>query len=450
MILFEREMAVEGPPNQTSLLTYLAEVAASHLGPDELAIRLAVTESSPVGLRCELGVANVEDDACAWRLADSFAFRARQHERTGSFNVALVVPTGVGAEIGGHAGDATPVATLVGSVCDRLITHPNVVNASDINEMPPNTLYVEGSILSRLLMGTVGLEPVRSNRILLVIDNNENSMMVDGAVNAVSAARSSYGLRSAGVVTMDPPLIMRSRYSDSGRAVGEVENLAPVLEVLERKRGEYDAVAISSVIKVPTGFHKQYFDAAGEMVNPWGGVEAMLTHAVSSALNVPSAHSPMLEGPHIANLDSGVVEPRLAAESLSYTYLQCILKGLQRSPRIVTDPETMNRPGIMTAADVSCLVIPDHCLGLPTLAALEQGIPVIAVRENKNLMKNDLSQLPWSPGQFHRVENYWEAIGVLAALRAGIDPATVRRPLLATALEQVGRKAATKVTAEDQ
>jgi hypothetical protein len=36
----------------------------------------------------------------------------------------------------------------------------------------------------------------------------------------------------------------------------------------------------------------------------------------------------------------------------------------------------MNRPGVFTAADVSCLVIPDGCLGLPTLAALEQGIPV--------------------------------------------------------------------------
>ena len=165
------------------------------------------------------------------------------------------------------------------------------------------------------------------------------------------------------------------------------------------------------------------------MVNPWGGVEAMLTHALSARYAVPTAHSPMLETQEIANTDPGIVEPRMAAEAVSLALLQCILKGLQRSPAIVTEPAAMERPGVITAEDVSCLVIPDGCIGLPTLAALEQGIPVIAVRENRNLMRNDLTALPWAAGQLHIVENYWEAAGVMAALRAGIDPAAVRRPL---------------------
>ena len=91
---------------------------------------------------------------------------------------------------------------------------------------------------------------------------------------------------------------------------------------------------------------------------------------------------------------------------------------------------------MFTASDVSCLVIPDGCLGLPTLAALEQGIPVIAVRENRNKMKNDLSSLPWASGQFHQLENYWEAAGVIAAMRAGIDPVSVRRPLARTTVSK--------------
>ena len=82
----------------------------------------------------------------------------------------FLVPTGINATIGGHAGDAGPVARLFASVCDTLILHPNVVNASDINEMPENSLYVEGSVICRLLMGTVGLLRVRSNRVLVVID----------------------------------------------------------------------------------------------------------------------------------------------------------------------------------------------------------------------------------------------------------------------------------------
>lgn len=89
--------------------------------------------------------------------------------------------------------------------------------------------------------------------------------------------------------------------------------------------------------------------------------------------------------------------------------------------------------------DVSCIVIPVGCLAVPTLAALQQGIPVIAVRENKNLMQNDLSLLPWSEGQYFEVDNYLEAAGLICAMRAGIDPATVRRPLASTIVERVTR-----------
>ena len=102
----------------------------------------------------------------------------------------------------------------------------------------------------------------------------------------------------------------------------------------------------------------------------------------------------------------------------------------------------MEHHEVLTARDIACLVIPDGCVGLPTLAALEQGIPVIAVRENKNLMDNDLTSLPWSPGQLHIVENYWEAAGVMAAVKAGIDPWVVRRPLSPIAVEMSKESAA--------
>jgi len=144
----------------------------------------------------------------------------------------------------------------------------------------------------------------------------------------------------------------------------------------------------------------------------------------------------MLESQAVLDIETGVVDPRMAAEVISVSFLQCVLKGLQRSPKIITDMETMREPGVLTARDVSCLVIPDHCLGLPTFAALEQGIPVIAVKENVNLMKNDLEGLPWAENQLHIVENYWEAAGVLSALRTGMDPAAVRRPLRSVSMQQ--------------
>ena len=351
----------------------------------------------------------------------------------------LIVPTGIGAEIGGHSGDAGPVAWLLATACDHLITHPNVVNASDINEIPDNGLYVEGSVLCRLLMGTVGLQKVRSNRVLVVIDAHPEPAFVNAAVNAVNGARASYGLRCPAVVKLDPPVELRAGYTSSGRAAGSVEGLDRLWDVMDQYRGRYDAMAISSVVQVPAEFHMGYFTSGGEMVNPWGGVEAMLTHAVSSLYDIPSAHSPMMESHEIAELDPGVVDPRMAAEVVSLTFLQSVLKGLHRAPRIVTDREAMGHHGVITAADISCVVIPDGCLGLPTMAALEQGVPVIAVRENRNLMRNDLTALPWAPDQLYIVENYWEAVGVMAALRAGIAPESTRRPLADANVDLVER-----------
>jgi hypothetical protein len=240
------------------------------------------------------------------------------------------------------------------------------------------------------------------------------------------------GMDCPKVIELDPPIKMRARYSTSGSAVGRVEGVEYLCEVLEKYRDEYDAVGLASVIDVPSEFHTSYFKSKGEMVNPWGGVEAMLTHAITKIFGIPAAHSPMFESMEIANLEVGVVDPRMSAEAISACFLHCILKGLHKSPRIIADKKAFGRDGIISAADVSCLVIPDGCVGLPTLAAMEQGIPVIAVKENKNRMKNRLEELPFKDGKLFVVENYLEAVGVMTSLKAGVAVSSVRRPLAYT------------------
>ncbi len=429
VMLSEIGLDLPPPPDSSNLLEWLSQKTREKLPGGVSPVRLVVTSSDATGYRCEVTTFDDGNDSSRLPNNSILEFRHRQVENTGSFNAILLVPTGIGAEIGGHAGDATPVAQLLASVCDTLVTHPNVVNAWDINEIPGNGLYVEGSVICRLLMGTAGLQPVRSNRVLVLMNSHTDRLFHTMTVNSVNAARASYGLICPLVIELTPPLVMISEYTSSSRAAGRVEDLEHVLELLDRHRGEYDAVAISSVITVPTSYHGDYFNSGGSMVNPWGGVESMLTHTISSIYDVPSAHSPMMESQEVLDADTGIVDPRMAAEAISTTFLQSILKGLQKSPRIVTDREALRNPGVFTASAVSCLVIPDGCLGLPTLAALEQGIPVIAVRENRNLMRNNLTQLPWQQGQLHIVDNYWEAAGVMSALKAGIAPNSVRRPI---------------------
>ena len=435
MKLIERPIRIRSAPGHRDLIAHIHKALEFRLADGVVPVRFAATHMDETQYQCEIGTLEELDFDSPEPLQSIFRFVPRKVERTDAFNAVFLVPTGIGAEVGGHAGDSTPAARVLAMGCDRLVTHPNVVNASDINEMPENALYVEGSVITRLMMGSAGLQRVRANRVLAIIDAHKDEQFVNAAVNSVSAARATYGLDCPTVVKLDPPLHMTSNYMQSGRAAGKIEGLERVCAVLDEHDGTFDAVAIASVIDVPQAYHEQYFRSGGEMVNPWGGVEAMLTHALSLLYEVPTAHSPMLENREVADLDPGLVEPRLAAEASSLTFLQCMLKGLHRSPRIVTDPEAMHEGGVLTAADVSCLVIPDKCVGLPTLAALEQGISVIAVRENHNLMENDLRALPWAPGQLQVVENYWEAVGVMMALKAGVTPGSLRRPLAATSVE---------------
>ena len=425
--VFEVDFESPAVAGHRQLLSSLGRAALEHLDASLFPIRLAVTSLSERGYRCELGVvAWLSEDRR--RVAQSiFDFRPRGAEDTSSFTTVFVVPTGIGSSIGGHAGDATPAAQLLASVSDTLVTHPNVVNASDVNELPANALYVEGSVLAQLLMGTVGLAPVRANRVLAIADAHPDSLFSDQLLNAVNAARASFALACPRVVLLDPPLPVESVYAASGRATGRVRQLERLFAVLDVHRSEYDAVALSTQIRVDPRTRLDYYGSRGEVLNPWGGAEAILTHAVSALYGVPAAHSPMLESRDIAGLELGVVDPRMAAEVISITFFVSVLKGLQRSHRIVAARGPAR--GLLTVEQVSCLVVPDGAVGLPTLAALEQGIPVIAVRENENLLDNDLPALPWVHGQLHVVDNYWEAAGVVACLRAGIDPGAVRRPL---------------------
>jgi hypothetical protein len=433
--LAEQHISIPAIPSHQNILEHISKVVQSNLKSGEVPVRFVITEMNEVHYQCEFAALSGVDKNTENNIASIFNFIPRKIERTSSFNAVFLVPTGIGAEIGGHAGDATPVARVLAEACDCLITHPNVVNASDINEMSENALYVEGSAITRLLMGTAALQPVRSNRVLVIIDDHEIKMFANDTINAVSAARATYGFDCPKLVKITPPLQMTVEFMKSGRAVGKINGFDRIRSVLDENKGIYDAVAIASVVEVDDEYHEKYFHSDGEMVNPWGGVEAMLTHAVSMLYEIPAAHSPMLESLKVADFDLGLVDPRLAAEAVSLTFVQCMLKGLHRSPRIITDANAMTETGLLTSADISCLIIPDKSVGLPTLAALEQGIPVIAVQENKNLMHNDLEMLPWASGQLHIVENYWEAIGVMTALKSGISPASMRRPLSATKVE---------------
>ena len=124
MIVRESQLFVPALPADGRLLEHFASAVEKHLGPGEVPIRFAVTQTTADGYQCEL--ATIEGFEGPWPrpIESIFSFSKRKLERTDAFTAVLLVPTGIGAEIGGHAGDAGPIAKLMAAVCDTVITHP--------------------------------------------------------------------------------------------------------------------------------------------------------------------------------------------------------------------------------------------------------------------------------------------------------------------------------------
>lgn len=326
---------------------------------------------------------------------------------------ALIVPTGIGAKIGGHAGDATPVAKLLAACCDWLIVHPNVVNASDINEMPENALYVDGFTLDELIAGREGLKRCRrQNRILVVVNAPLHAL----TLNAVNAARHTMGA-DISILPLVTPLTMTAWFLTDGTATGTVTG---VDELVEATRDfKFDALAIHTRIDCPIEIEERYFRDGG--VNPWGGVEAMASRLISEKLRVPVAHAPLdtEDKPELRFLDRQSVHPRIAAEAVSSCYFHCVLKGLHDCP-IPVQPCLAD----WTVDNLDFLVVPDGAPPYDVQVAVQRGTKVIRVVDNKTVIDEHMPSLDRTRGIV--VKNYLEAAGIVACMRAGVLPESVK------------------------
>lgn len=326
-------------------------------------------------------------------------------------NGVVIIPTGIGAEIGGHAGDANPMIKLIAGCCDRLVTNPNAVNASDINEMPDNVLYVEGSLIDRFLSGEFQLKEVRQNKILVVC----NSPVLSETVNAVNAGRTTIGI-DADILILNTPLELIATIGIDGIATGDVKGVDELCAQVINHR--FDALAIHTPITVDRYVVLNYFKNGG--VNPWGGVEAKASRMIADKLNKPVAHAP-IENMTVDDEElyfihqNKTVDPRIASEVISNCYLHCVLKGLNKAPRL-------SRGHGLGVNEIDFMISPDGCIGEPHRLCVKQGIPVIVVEENKTIYKNTCSD-------FIYVKNYWEAVGVIMSMKVGIDKMSVRRPI---------------------
>ncbi len=323
----------------------------------------------------------------------------------------MIVPTGIGAEIGGHSGDATGAAHLLAECCDQLILHPNVVNASDLTEQPSNSLYVEGSMLDTFLNGDIRLLPVRQNHILVVCNEAGRE-----TINAVNAMRSILGI-STEVVQLKTPLVMTG-HIDVKRmcATGTITGVEELINQVDEY--DYGALAIHTPIDIEIAVAEAYTNHGG--INPWGGVEAMLSKEVYWRTGKPNAHAPVETR---AGYDYGVIDPRLAPEMICASHLGCILRGLHKAPQSTNSTEY----GSLGYENVDVLVSP-LCWGTPHKICREKKIPMVFVEENETQCSSEF-HANYISSDGYVVRNYVEAAGLLTLMRMGRSVESVTRPL---------------------
>lgn len=340
--------------------------------------------------------------------------------------VVLIIPTGIGASIGGYAGDALPVARAIAQISDRLITHPNVLNGAQLYWNLTNTFYVEGYGLDKFAASEWGLQPVHQNRVGLILDQGIEPELRLRHLQAADATRATLGLNLTDYVVTDAPVQVELRNALSGPSWGTIGNPGSLLRAAEKLIAQGGAEAIAVVARFPDDPDslalQNYRHGSG--VDPLAGAEAVISHLIVGTFHIPAAHAPALMplplDPHLS--------PRAAAEELGYTFLPCVLVGLSRAPQfIIGKSNSRSISETIWAEQVDTLIVPANACGGSAILSLSRlNVQIIAVEENQTQMRVP----PESLGiKAIRVNSYLEALGVLVAHRAGVTADSLRPSL---------------------
>lgn len=330
----------------------------------------------------------------------------------GVLNGVFIIPTGLGCALGGDAA-YNPGVKLIAACSDNLIVNPNAVNASDINEIPTNGLYVEGSTIDRFLEGKINLTKVRTYNRILMVANSASA----ASLNSMNAGIWGLGA-NINILPLNTPLEMVAHINPDGTAGGTYSGVDELINQV--KPLDFDALAIQTPIQCDKATSEYYWQHGG--VNPWGGIEAIVSKEISTRLNKPVAHAPVDTPEEFQIFDKFEVKKTMAPEAISNTYMFCVLKGLHKSPGISLDLENC-RPNTLTNKDIAFLVSPHGCFGRPHWACYHSGIPIIVVKENTTCFSRGFSY-PVGDGIIF-VENYLEAAGLIMSMGCGVDYHTV-------------------------
>ena len=333
----------------------------------------------------------------------------------------FIIPTGIGCEIGGFAGDALPTAKLLASASGCLITHPNVMNGGSLSEKNEEIFYVEGYSLDRFVKGEIGLKRVKKQKIGIIFDSSIDREILVRHLQVADACVATLGIDVESYVLTKKPIGIQI---DSGSISGGlIENPDTLIEAGENLI-KHGITAIAIVAKFPDNLDLKDTNSyrEGKGIDPIAGVEAVISHLISKYFKIPCAHAPAFSPIEL----NEKLDPRAAAEEIGYTFLPSVLIGLSKAPDLI---ELTNKNEVSTIypSQLESIVVPSGALGgEAVLAGIERGLNIISVK-NANMVNIENQKFRYK--KLLEVNNYFEAAGLLLSLRKGINPKSIQRPL---------------------
>lgn len=290
---------------------------------------------------------------------------------------AFIVPTGIGASIGGYAGDAGVYARKFAKYTN-LIVNPNVVNAGGFSAITDTMLYTEGFSLDSFFKGEINLIPSNNNKIGIIYDKAIPQDVLNVHINTQNAVKVVYGVDIAEYEITEEEVGVEFFVDKSGISTGNVKNIATVGNACEKLLNKgCEAIAIVCLFEEADTDNPEYSNGKG--VDPVGGVEAIISHYISKYYKVPCAHSPAFRN---CEIETSLVNPKSASEYITPTFLPCILLGLSQAPKL-----SQKQTHGINVKDLDYLVMPHNSLGsIPVFECIKYNIPVYSVRENSTIL----------------------------------------------------------------
>lgn len=290
------------------------------------------------------------------------------HKKT----VAISIPTGIGAEIGGFAGDGGKIARKFAKHFN-VLTHPNVVNGGILSAITDDILYLEGYFFDEFFKGNIFINPLdkyEENVIGVIFDASIPKNILNVHINTISALKEVQGLNIPFVEITDEPVSVEF-FIKNNLSTGVINNENTILRAAKKliEKG-------ASAIAVVCYFNDDADDINYEQgigIDPIGGVEAVISHLIAKEFMVPTAHAPAFSS---IDIYETVCNSKVSSENISSTYLPCVLMGLNRAPLI-----NKKERNFLQNKDIEALIVPFNALGsAAVIGAYNNNIKIMTVK----------------------------------------------------------------------